>query len=122
MSLRSPGGDAESGCDLLVRQAGGDQRDHLTLPVGDRGIPLDHQFHHHGRKLCRTLVAHHSPEGVFADVTPLDPSDASIAAAIRAPHQRSALDQHALADSEAVLVRGESDVMAERPKPAELLL
>jgi hypothetical protein len=40
MRLRRPRGDAEALADLVVRQPGSDQLDHLALSLRDLEIPL----------------------------------------------------------------------------------
>src|SRR5688572_10408408 len=49
MCLGGSWGDPEPLADLVVRAAGGDQHDHLTLPLGDRHLPLDHCIRHDER-------------------------------------------------------------------------
>ena len=49
MRLGGSWGDPEPLANLVVRAAGGDQHDHLTLPLGDRHLPLDHCIRHEGR-------------------------------------------------------------------------
>src|SRR5207344_509327 len=48
VGLRRPRRDAETACDLIVRAAGGDQLDHLTLPIRDDRRALVQQFDHGG--------------------------------------------------------------------------
>lgn len=48
MSFRRARRDAEATRDFLVRVAGGDELDHLTLPIGDHGRPLMQDCDHGG--------------------------------------------------------------------------
>lgn len=63
VSLRRPGGDAELLPQLLVREALGDQFDHLPLPTGDRG-GINERLHK--TRLSRACRGDHCPKGVFS--------------------------------------------------------
>jgi hypothetical protein len=61
VSLRGPRRDAEAPRDLVVRASGGDQLDHLKLPIRDHRRPLvqdcDHGGDANNGRLPRLLTA-----------------------------------------------------------------
>ena len=71
VSLCRPGGDAELLPELLVRQALGNEFDHLPLSAGDR-CGIDERLHK--TRLGRACRDHHCPKGVFVfrEIRPTD--------------------------------------------------
>ena len=53
MRLRGAGGDAQTLADLVVRESGCDQLDHLALPLRDLQLPL-------GEYLCHAADANNA--------------------------------------------------------------
>jgi hypothetical protein len=58
MRLHRSGGDAEPLSDLVIRATGGDEDDHLALPVSDRRTPLSRCVRH-GTTLRLVEARHH---------------------------------------------------------------
>ena len=88
MRLDRPGGDAEPLRNLVVRAAGGDENDHVTLPFGNRRIPLDCRFQPWPR-LRRDALPHHCPSDVTRGVTAPVASDRVIERHRPRPARRS---------------------------------
>ena len=67
MGLRGSRRDAEPSCDLVVRVSGGDQLDHLKLPIRDCRRPLMQDCDHAATLTTRVARAYW-PDGVSCDL------------------------------------------------------